>query len=250
VSVITFDRLLVTQLGAQPVAAAVQSQAYRAGLRPPPYFGTEVVARQLGLRGNHPAPYDALELYPGQAITRAEAAHSLAVALQWSGGAAAAAQATFASFVLPRYLPAHLRPLRLAVAKIGMPYVWGGETDAASSYYGGQVHGGYDCSGFVWRVFKLSGLPAGRSILGRTAATQAGEIPRTQRISSDGVQPADLVFFGPGRIWQRATERRIVHEGIALSDAWMIHDSGQGVQVSSLQEPWRAREFSWARRVL
>jgi hypothetical protein len=30
----------------------------------------------------------------------------------------------------------------------------------------------------------------------------------------------------------------------------MIHSSGQGVFVSPLFDSWRAREFSWARRVL
>jgi cell wall-associated NlpC family hydrolase len=250
-SVTTFDRLLVAQLGAGDVAAAVQHEAWKAGLNPPATFGTEVVARALGLRGNHPFPHEELELYPTDAITRAEAAHSFATALRWAGGAADAARATFAQFVLPRYTAAQKRVLRLAVGKIGMPYVWGGESDAAGAWFGGQEHGGYDCSGLVWRVFKLSGLSWGRQIRGRTAASQAGEIRPSQRIRLDDVQPADLVFFGPGRFWQKATERRIVHEGIALSPDWMIHASEQGVYVSPLRlDPWRAGRFSWARRVL
>jgi cell wall-associated NlpC family hydrolase len=251
VSMTTFDRLLVAQLGASDVAATVQAEARRAGLSPPPFFGTEVVARFLGLRTNHPFPHEDLERYPFEAMTRAEAAHSFATALRWAGGAADAARATFAQFVLPRYTAAQKRVLRLAVGKIGMPYVWGGESDAAGAWFGGQEHGGYDCSGLVWRVFKLSGLSWGRQIRGRTAASQAGEIRPSQRIHLDDVQPADLVFFGPGRFWQKATERRIVHEGIALSPDWMIHASEQGVYVSPLRlDPWRAGRFSWARRVL
>jgi cell wall-associated NlpC family hydrolase len=251
VSVATFDRLLVAQLGVADVAAAVQHEAWKAGLNPPATFGTEVVTRALGLRENHPFPHEELELFPTDAITRAEAAHSFAVALQWRGGAAASARALFAQFVLPRYTAAQKRVLRLAVAKIGMPYIWGGETDGAGSWFGGQEHGGYDCSGFVWRVFKLSGFAWGRQIRGRTAASQAGEFPRSARLRLDDVAPADLVFFGPGRFWQKATERRIVHEGIALSPDWMIHASAQGVYVSPLRlDPWRAKRFSWARRVL
>jgi cell wall-associated NlpC family hydrolase len=251
VSVTTFDRLLVQQLGAADVAAAVQHEAWKAGLQPPATFGTEVVARWLGLRDNHPFPHEELELFPTDAITRAEAAHSFAVALQWQGGAAEAARALFAQFRLPRYTAAQLRVLRLAVSKIGMPYIWGGETDRAGTWFGGQEHGGYDCSGFVWRVFKLSGFSWGRQIRGRTAAAQAGEIPKAARVRLDDVHPADLVFFGPGRFWQKATERRIVHEGIALSPDWMIHSSAQGVYVSPLRlDPWRAKRFSWARRVL
>jgi cell wall-associated NlpC family hydrolase len=250
VSVTTFDRLLVAQLGAADVAAKVQSEARRAGLNPPPYFGTEVVARFLGLRTNHPFPREELELYPFEAITRAEAAHSFAMALRLGAGAAEYARQTFARFVLPRYTAAQRAALRIAVSRIGMPYIWGGETDRAGSWFGGQEHGGYDCSGLVWRVFKLGGLPAGRTIRGRTAASQAGEIRRSARIRLADVQPADLLFFGPGRFWQKSTERRITHEGIALSDEWMIHASSQGVYVSPLFEEWRAKRFSWARRVL
>ncbi|QEC49635.1 NlpC/P60 family protein [Baekduia soli] len=248
--VAAFDRLLVAQLGAGDVAAAVQHEAWRAGLQPPADLGTEVVARFLGLRDNHPADQEGLELFPTDAITRAEAAHSFAIALRWQGGGADAARATFARFVLPAYTAAQRRLLRLAVSKIGMPYVWGGETDAAGTWFGGQAHGGYDCSGFVWRVFKLSGFSWGTQIHGRTAAAQAGEIRRGARVRLDAVAPADLLFFGPGRFWQKATERRIVHEGIALSRDWMIHSSDQGVYVSPLFDPWRARRFSWARRVL
>jgi cell wall-associated NlpC family hydrolase len=251
VSVTTFDRLLVQQLGAADVAAAVQHEAWRAGLQPPATFGTEVVARFLGLRDNHPSGQEDLELYPTEAITRAEAAHSFAIALALGAGGAQWARSAFATFQLPRYSAAQKRVLRLAIAKIGMPYVWGGETDTASGFFGGQVHGGYDCSGFVWRVFKLSGFTWGRQIRGRTAAQQAAEIPRTARIRLADVQAADLLFFGPGRFWQKASERRIVHEGIALSPTWAINSSGQGVYVLPLTgDSWLGREFSWARRVL
>jgi cell wall-associated NlpC family hydrolase len=251
VSVITFDRLLVTQMGAADVAAGVQAQARHAGLHPPAYFGTEVVARVLGLRDNHPAPHEELELFPTDAITRAEAAHSFAVALQDGPGAVQWTRDTFAQFVLPRYTAAQRHVLSLAVAKIGMPYIWGGETDTASSYFGGQEHGGYDCSGFVWRVFKLSGFSWGLQIHGRTAAQQAGEIRRGARIRMEDVQPGDLLVFGPGKFWQKATERRIVHEGIALGNGWLIHSSGQGVYVLPLSpDSWPGNEFVWARRVI
>jgi cell wall-associated NlpC family hydrolase len=250
VSVRAFNALLVRQLGAQDVADHVQHEAFGAGLQPPKWFGTEVVARFLGLRTNHPFPDEELELYPWEPITRAEAAHSLAVAIKLGPGAAQWARDTFARFILPPYGPRTRQVLRIAVQRIGMPYVWGGETDTASAYLGGQEHGGYDCSGLVWRVFKLAGLPAGAAIRGRTAAAQAAEMRRSERISLADVRPADLLFFGPGRFWQKATERRIVHEGIALSADWMIHASAQGVYVSPLFDEWRAKRFSWARRVL
>jgi cell wall-associated NlpC family hydrolase len=250
VSLAGFDRLLVEQLGLADVADAVQHEAWRAGLNPPVRFGTEVIARYLGLRFNHPAAQDALELYPWQPITRAEAAFSLARVLGFDGWEALDVRATFARFQLPSYSHAELAPLRIAVSKIGMPYVWGGTSDQTQWLFGQEVRGGYDCSGFAWRVFKLSGLPEGRQIGGRTAAQQAGEIPRAQRIRLSDVRPADLLFFGPGRFWQRATERRIVHEGIALSPDWAIHSSAQGVYVLPLFQGWLHDDFSWARRLV
>ena len=71
VTVASFDRILVRQLGLADLAASVQAEARRAGLAPPSRFGTEVVARQLGLRVNHPSQDDRLELYPNDPITRA-----------------------------------------------------------------------------------------------------------------------------------------------------------------------------------
>jgi cell wall-associated NlpC family hydrolase len=244
VSVAGFDRLVVAQLGLADAAAAVQSQARDAGLTPPPRFGTEVVARLLGLRFNHPASDERDELYPWDAITRAEAAYSLARVLGFGGWETQSVRDELARFVLPRYGPQTRRALRIAVQRIGMPYIWGGVLDRTGGW---QAHGGYDCSGFAWRVFKQTGLAR---IGGRTAAQQAGEIPRSQRLRLTEVRPGDLLFFGPGRIWQKVTEKRIVHEGIALSGDWMIHSSSQGVFVSPLFDEWRVHEFSWARRVL
>jgi cell wall-associated NlpC family hydrolase len=248
VSVAAFDRALVRQLGLADVAASVQWQARRRGLHPPARFGAEVVARALGLRFNHPFPLgEKLELYPWNAITRAEAAYSLARIAQFGGWEVQATRDALARFVLPRYTERQRRALRIAVSKIGMPYIWGGETDGPSA---GQVHGGYDCSGFAWRVFKLSGLPAGRAIRGRTAAQQAGEIPRARRIRLTRVHPADLLFFGPGKFWQKATEARIVHEGIALSPDFAIHSSSEGVYVAPLFAGWLHDDFVWGRRVV
>jgi cell wall-associated NlpC family hydrolase len=250
VSVTAFDAMLVAQLGLADVAAGVRAQARRAGLRPPASFGTEVVARFLGLRTNHPAADEALERFPWDPITRAEAAHSLAVLARFGGWELADARARLAAFALPAYSPRVRAVLRAAVAKVGMPYVWGGETDRAGSWYGYQAHGGYDCSGLVWRVFKMTGNPAGAAIRGRTAAQMAGEIPRSARLRLADVQPGDLLFFGSAGFRSPATERGITHVGIALSADWMLHASSQGVYVSSLAESWRREAFAWARRVL
>jgi cell wall-associated NlpC family hydrolase len=247
ISVTRFDALVVDQLGLAEVAAHVQAVAGEAGLRPPGYFGSEVVARYLGLRYDHPAGEDSLELYPWNQITRAEAAHSFAVVLEAGGWAVEDARRTLEGFSLPHYDADQLRVLRIAVAKIGMPYVWGGTTDNMAD---GLEHGGYDCSGFAWRVYKVSGLPWGAKIRGRTAAEQAGEIPKSARIPLASVQGGDLLFFGSAHFNSKATEASIIHEGIALSDEWAIHSSGQGVYVLPLDSGWLAQSFAWARRVL
>jgi cell wall-associated NlpC family hydrolase len=247
ISVTRFDALLVNQLGLGKVAAAVQRTASAAGLRPPTYFGTEVVARFLGLRYEHPVGQQALDLYPWDPITRAEAAYSFAAALRSAAWAATYAEEAFASFSLPAYTQAQLEPLRIAVSKIGMPYVWGGTTDGTED---GLEHGGYDCSGFAWRVYKLSGLAAGTRILGRTAAEQAGEIPKSERIRLKDVEPGDLLFFGTAHFNSTATASNVIHEGIALSDEWAINSSGQGVYVLPLTSGWLHESFTWARRVL
>jgi cell wall-associated NlpC family hydrolase len=250
VSVTRFDELLVEQLGMSDVAQAVQAEAARAGLRPGPRFGSEVVARELGLRFNHDSLHDALELYPWEAITRAEAAWSLATVLRFDGSQQAYAREILSHFQLPDYTPAQRAALRIAVSKVGMPYIWGGETDTAGSWFGWQAHGGYDCSGLVWRVFKLGGLPAGARIHGRTAAQMAAEIPRSQRLHTDATLPGDLLFFGSARIWSHVTEANVTHVGIAMGDGWMINSSTQGVTVAPLWEDWRVKRFSFARRAL
>jgi cell wall-associated NlpC family hydrolase len=247
ITLVRFDALLVDQLGLGDVAEHVQQVAAGAGLDPPSYFGSEVVARYLGLRYNHPAGEDALELYPWNRITRAEAAHSFAVVLGFESWALSGARETLSAFALPRYASAQREVLHIAVSKIGMPYVWGGTTDNTAD---GLEHGGYDCSGFVWRVYKVSGLPWGKQILGRTAAEQAGEIPKSSRIHLEDVQPGDLLFFGSAHFDSTATESNVIHEGLALSGQWAIHSSDQGVYVLPLTSGWLAESFAWARRVL
>ncbi|MEA2471576.1 MAG: peptidoglycan DL-endopeptidase CwlO, partial [Thermoleophilaceae bacterium] len=242
VTVASFHRAVVKQLGLADLAKSVRQEAVRAGLEPPSRFGTEVVARQLGLRFDHPSQDDGLELYPTDAITRAEAAYSFARVLANPTGGPYYARSVLDRFTLPAYSDAQKRVLHLAVSKIGMPYVWGGESDTTSSRYGPQAHGGYDCSGFEWRVYKQSGDPAGAQIGGRTAAQMAGEIPKRERIAFGAVAPADLLFFGP--------PSNIGHVGIALSGDFMIQSSGQGVNVAPLFESWRRDDFAWARRVI
>lgn len=249
ISVRLFHKLVLKQLGLADLAASVQAEARRASLKPPSSFGNEVVARQLALRFDHPSADERLELYPYDTITRAEAAYSFARILSRGSGSVTYARQLFGQFTLPVYTPDELRVLRTAVTKVGMPYVWGGESDTTSSKYGPQAHGGYDCSGFVWRVFKLSGDPAGAQIGGRTAAQMAGEIGRAERVQYSEIRAGDLIFFGSSK-FASASSGGVSHVGIALSDRFMIQSSGQGVNVGALDESWRRDWFAWARHIL
>jgi cell wall-associated NlpC family hydrolase len=247
VSVTAFDRVIVDQLGLADVAAHVQRATAAAGLRPPAYYGTEVVARFLGLRYDHPAGTDQLELFPWDPITRAEAAWSLAQLLNEGGWSVQSARQTLTGYALPHMSTDQLTALRIAVSRIGYPYVWGGTTDDTSD---GLAHGGFDCSGFVWRVFKVSGLPWGRRIGGRTAAQMAQEIPHRDRLRVGQLRPGDLLFFGSAHFNSTATEANVIHAGIYLGDNWVINSSGQGVYVLPLQGSWLGDQFAWGRRVL
>ncbi len=253
VTVVGYDQLIVEQLGLAGAAAHVQRVTERAGLRPPGYYGSEVVARYLGLRYDHPASSDRLELFPTDAITRAEAAWSLAQVIGFGDWNIQNAQQTLDGYRLAR-LTAHEREaLRIAVSRIGYPYVYAGESDTsepATWMWGPQAHGGFDCSGFVWRVFKLSGLPWGNEIGGRTAAQMAGELPRSQRLRIRQLRPGDLLFFGSAHFNSPATESDINHTGIYLGDNWVIHSSGQGVYVLPLRGSWLGDQFAWGRRII
>ena len=122
------------------------------------------------------------------------------------------------------------RALRVAVSKIGMPYVWGGETDGVASYGPGARR--LRLLGLRLARLQALGRPAGARIGGRTAAQMAGEIPKRERVRLDDVRPGDLLFFGSASFNAKATEAGVDHVGIALSRDWMIHSSGQGVYVS------------------
>jgi len=253
VTVTRFDALMVDQLGLADVASHVQTVAAAAGLNPPAYFGTEVVARDLDLRYDHPSGTDQLELFPSDPITRAEAAWSLAEVAGFGSWNVDGARETLTQFALPAISANQRQALRIAVSRIGYPYVYAGESDTAepgSWMWGPQAHGGFDCSGFVWRVFKLSGLPWGNRIGGRTAAQMAQEIPHGQRLHIDQLKPGDLLFFGTAHFKSAATEQNVIHTGIYLGENWVIHSSGQGVYVEPLKGSWLGDSFAWGRRVI
>jgi cell wall-associated NlpC family hydrolase len=245
------DASLVKALGLRDATAAFTLGARSAGLAPPSRFGTEVAARLLGLRTNHPAGQDSLELLPRDNATRAEAAYSAARILGFGGWETEAVTEAAATFELPELTTWQRQILRTAVSLIGYPYVWGGTSEKPQAPLGVKTPGGFDCSGFVWRVYKLqkyAGAPQLSDVLrGRTTMQMSGEVPKASRIALEELQPGDLLFFGSRG--PKSKPAQINHLGIYLGNDWFIHSSGYGVAVAKL-DGWYASSFAWARSPL
>jgi len=111
--------------------------------------------------------------------------------------------------------------VQTAYKYLGVPYVWGGTTPA-----------GFDCSGFVQRVYAENGV----------------SIPRTADVQFEAgkpvidLEPGDLVFFttyAPGAS----------HVGIYLANSYFIHASSSGyVRINSLQEDFYKSVFLGGKR--
>jgi hypothetical protein len=236
------DKRLVGVLALNGPAAAFSGTARSAGLKVPSRFGTEIVARLLGLRTNHPAGQDDLERFPSDPAPRAEAAFSVARLLQLGPRDAAYVSGEALTFSLPALDVWQARILEKAFSLVGDPYVWGGETEA---------EGGFDCSGFVWRVYKLQKYAGAGSLpdtlKGRTTYQMSGEVPRTLRIAFADLVPGDVVFFGTAG--PRSKPSQVDHMGIYVGSGWMAHSSRFGTTLVPL-EGWYRERFAWARRPL
>jgi cell wall-associated NlpC family hydrolase len=251
VTITGLDAKLVRGVGLGATAADFLRSARAAGLSPPARFGTEITARLLGLRYNHPAPDDALELRPQDTATRAEAAYSAARVLRFRGGEIPAVEAAAATFTLPTLTDWQQRILTTAFSFVGYPYVWGGTSERAEAPAGVKARGGFDCSGFVWRVYKLQRYDGEGTLAdvlrGRTTYVMSGEVGRTKRIPFAKLQPADVVFFGLDG--PRSRPAQVDHMGIYVGGGWFVHSSSNGVTLTQLQGWYRDR-FAWARRPL
>ncbi|HJU37300.1 MAG TPA: NlpC/P60 family protein [Gaiellaceae bacterium] len=249
------DRTLVQAIGLGKAAKQFVQGARADGLTVPGRFGFEVVARLLGLRINHPAAQDFLELRPQDRATRAEAAYSAAQILGFGllddSWQIAQVKYLAKTFSLPELSDWQRQILTVAFSKIGMPYIWGGTSDRKEVDFGVTARGGYDCSGFVWRVYKLQSYAdegnLASTILGRTTYTMSVEVPRSKRISFQKLQPADVIFFGTKGPKSRGPQ--IFHTGIYVGNGWFIQSSDEGVALAQLTG-WYKKRFAWGRRPL
>ena len=111
---------------------------------------------------------------------------------------------------------------------IGYPYVWGGASPETS----------FDCSGFVSWVYTESGVYN----TGRLGAT--GLYGISKRITSEQVQPGDLVFF-EGTMGDAADG--ITHVGIYVGGNHMLH-CGSPIGYADLTESyWRKHFYAFGR---
>lgn len=102
--------------------------------------------------------------------------------------------------------------------------------------YGGTNPKGFDCSGFVWYVYKQHGQN-----LPRTADKQF-VVGSPVKISD--LKPGDVVFF-------TTTEKGASHCGIFVGRGQFIHaSSSRGVMVSGLADQYWKPRYLGARRML
>jgi cell wall-associated NlpC family hydrolase len=251
VSVKRLDAVLVGYLGLGGAAREIQKTLADAGLKPPANTGTEAVARMLGLRLNHPAAQDGLELRPLQPITRAEAAYSFAQLLRLDASSLESVQAAADEFSLPSFTAWQQRLLTTAIHFVGYPYVWGGTSPGPETLFGVNSGGGFDCSGFVWRVVKLTRYAGeatlGSVLRGRTTYQMSGEVPRSARITAANLQPGDVMFFGANG--PKSKPSVVDHTALYLGNGWFVQSSGEGVTLLPF-DGWYTRTFAWARRPL
>lgn len=113
--------------------------------------------------------------------------------------------------------------LNSAIGYMGIKYVYGGETSQ-----------GFDCSGFVYRVYADNGISLGRTVTDMEA--QGIEISR------DNLVPGDLIIFYDPK-----------HVGIYLGNNRFIHSSSyrnRGVVISSLDRENYKKRYHSTRRII
>ncbi|WP_374225887.1 C40 family peptidase, partial [Pseudonocardia sp. KRD291] len=116
--------------------------------------------------------------------------------------------------------------IRVAMAQIGLPYIWGGN---------GPTEGdaGFDCSGLTTFAYDQAGID-----LPRTAHTQFRAGPRVP--AGAPLQPGDLLFYG--------TWAKIHHVGMYLGDGRMVNAPTFGKPVQTAYYRWTGDDYMGASR--
>jgi cell wall-associated NlpC family hydrolase len=252
------DAKLVAALGLRQAATRVRVAARDAGLRPIPSLGTETVARLLGLRLNHPVGQEELERAPNDLAPRAEAAYSLARVLELGDSRIEEIAELTRTLAFPELDDQQAAVVSRALRFVGYPYVFAGTSERQQEVWSSTAPGGlvtappgFDCSGLVWRVYKLQPLPLSPQvatvITGRTTFAMSGEVPAALRIGLDELEPGDIVFFGARGVKSKPSQ--VTHSGIYVGAGWFVHSSTNGVTLQPLSG-WYETRFAWGRRPL
>jgi cell wall-associated NlpC family hydrolase len=251
VTVRELDARIVSLTGLRPEAQYVRRGVLDAGLAARPWLGTETVARLLELRINHPRGEDQLELQVTQPVTRAEAAYSFARYLALTWPEVESARSALATFTLPPLTAWQRVVLDRALRFVGSPYVWAGTSERPQQLLGMRLPGGFDCSGFVWRVYKtqpFEGAPRlSRVLVGRTTYAMSGEVGRALRVSRTALAPGDVLFFGSKG--SRSKPSEVGHTGIYVGNGWFVHSSRFGTTLTPMTG-WYETTFAWGRSPL
>ena len=111
-----------------------------------------------------------------------------------------------------------------ALSRIGIPYVWGGES---------MAEGGYDCSGLMQYAYGEHGIS-----LSRTTYTQVNEGTSVGSLSE--AKPGDLIFYGG--------TASPTHVAMYIGDGQVVHApfTGEVIQVASAT----MMEISAIRRII
>ncbi len=206
----------------------------------PDGFATAIAARESGLRRNYPAADDKYERTDRQPLRLADLVLMASRGRDIRRSGLPSSARALQTFSIPAIDPLFTPLVQRAVALVGNPYVWGGEWPDPNSPLDPQAAGGFDCSGFVWFVWRTGDRAAEAAFNmpdGRTTYTMnVGK--RGKRIAWNRAAAGDLVFFGDRGL--RTPLNQASHMAISLGNKWIIHSSGGrgGVSISYLPTYW------------
>lgn len=112
--------------------------------------------------------------------------------------------------------------ISIARSLVGTPYVWGGSSLS-----------GFDCSGFVYYVYKQAGMDLNR-------LSAAGYYDRSYYVENP--LPGDLIFF------ENTYKKGISDVGIYLGNNQFISSASKSVSIKSLDNPYWKSHFDSFKR--